>query len=709
MFGQHMFGRHEEGTAVSQQSFYITTPIYYPNDFLHIGHSYTTVAADAMARYKRLRGYDVMYLTGTDEHGLKIQQRAQQAGKDVHEFLDEIISWIRDLWQRLDISYDDFIRTTEERHTRVVAEMFERLIDQGDIYLSDYEGWYCTPCESFWSERELQDGKCPDCGREVQFVREESYFFRMSKYVDRLLQYYDEHPDFIQPESRKNEMINNFIKPGLKDLCVSRTSFDWGIHVTRDPKHVVYVWLDALTNYITAIGYGSDNPDLRAKFEKYWPADVHFVGKEIVRFHVIYWPIILMALGLPLPKKVYGHGFLMMKDGKMSKSKGNVIDPKLLIERYGSDAIRYFLLREIPFGQDGVFTPESLVQRLNYDLANDLGNLIHRTAAMMSKFVDGQVPEPGDRTELDIELATLFEATVQAVAEHMESMQFSLALAEIWKVVRRANKYIDEAAPWSLAKQGDTPRLGTVMYNLAETIRGVAVLISPFLPRAAVSIREQYSIAAADATWDSIAKFGSLQPGGTVHSASPLFPRLEVESELEQLDALASGALARAAAMQAEATGQAAESAALANSASASGPDSGLKGTGAAQSNTAAPHADGASDAGDGGKELIGIDVFEQIELRVGQIEVAEPVPKADKLLRLEVNLGTETRQIVSGIAKYFQPEELVGQKVIVVTNLKPVKLRGVQSNGMILAASEDGVLKLATVPDGMPNGAIVK
>ncbi|GMA50554.1 hypothetical protein GCM10025857_19110 [Alicyclobacillus contaminans] len=374
---------------MTKPTFYITTPIYYPNDTLHIGHSYTTVAADALARYKRLRGYDVMYLTGTDEHGQKIQQRAKQAGKDVMEFLDEIIAWIRDLWDRLDISYDDFIRTTEPRHTKVVEDIFERLIAQGDIYLDAYEGWYCTPCESFWLERDLKDGKCPDCGREVNFVREPSYFFRMSKYVDRLLQYYEENPDFIQPESRKNEMINNFIKPGLQDLCVSRTSFDWGVHVRSNPKHVVYVWLDALTNYITAIGYGSDNPEERAKFERYWPANVHFVGKEIVRFHVIYWPIILMALGLPLPKKVYGHGFLLMKDGKMSKSKGNVIDPKLLIERYGSDAIRYFLLREIPFGQDGVFTPDSLVERLNYDLANDLGNLVHRTAAMIHRFNRG--------------------------------------------------------------------------------------------------------------------------------------------------------------------------------------------------------------------------------------------------------------------------------------------------------------------------------
>ncbi|MCL6446195.1 MAG: methionine--tRNA ligase, partial [Alicyclobacillus sp.] len=472
----------QEGCTVAKPTFYLTTPIYYPNDKLHIGHAYTTVAADAVARYKRLRGYDVMYLTGTDEHGQKIQLRAERAGLKPKEFLDDIIAWIQDLWTRLDISYDDFIRTTEPRHTKVVEALFERLIDQDDIYLGDYEGWYCTPCESFWTERELVDGKCPDCGREVQYVKEQSYFFRMSKYVDRLLAYYEEHPDFIQPESRKNEMINNFIKPGLQDLCVSRTSFDWGIHVRRDPRHVVYVWLDALTNYITAIGYGSDDPALRAKFERYWPADVHFVGKEIVRFHVIYWPIILMALGLPLPKKVYGHGFLLMKDGKMSKSKGNVIDPKLLIERYGSDAIRYFLLREIPFGQDGVFTPEALVQRLNFDLANDLGNLIHRTAAMLHRFVGGVVPAPsGTRPEIDEQLITLARETVADYEAHMDEMQLSVALADVWKLVRQANKYIDETAPWALAKQGNVDRLNTVMYTLVEVIRIISILVQPFL------------------------------------------------------------------------------------------------------------------------------------------------------------------------------------------------------------------------------------
>jgi methionyl-tRNA synthetase len=676
---------------MAKPTFYITTPIYYPNDKLHIGHSYTTVAADALARYKRLRGYDVMYLTGTDEHGQKIQLRAQDAGKPVMQFLDEIIAWIKDLWDKLDISYDDFIRTTEPRHTKVVEEIFERLIDQGDIYLSDYEGWYCTPCESFWAERELVDGKCPDCGREVQFVSEESYFFRMSKYVDRLLQFYEEHPDFIQPESRKNEMINNFIKPGLKDLCVSRTSFDWGIPVRRDPKHVVYVWLDALTNYITAIGYGSDDPAQRAKFEKYWPADVHFVGKEIVRFHVIYWPIILMALGLPLPKKVYGHGFLLMKDGKMSKSKGNVIDPKLLIDRYGSDAIRYFLLREIPFGQDGVFTPEALVERLNFDLANDFGNLVHRTAAMLHRFLGGRIPQPGPRTQAELELAELAEQTVRDVEQHMDEMQFSVALADIWRLVRAANKYIDDMAPWALHKQGDEERLRTVMYTVAETIRLVSVWVQPFIPRAGAQVLDQYGISPEHRTWDSTHRFGAEIGGSAVEQRPPLFPRLDVEQELEALAGLTRG--------PAPAAKEQTEPRADAGAGEDRRENAGQEGQ---TVETQAP-------AGVQTKDTIGIDVFDQVELRVGQIRAAERIPNADKLLRLEVDLGAETRQIVSGIAKHFQPEELVGKKVVVVVNLKPVKLRGVESSGMILAASTEDQLQLVTVPDFMPNGAVVK
>lgn len=666
---------------MTKPTFYITTPIYYPNDKLHIGHSYTTVAADALARYKRLRGYDVMYLTGTDEHGQKIQKRAEEAGKDVMEFLDEIIAWIRDLWDKLDISYDDFIRTTDPRHTKVVEEIFERLIEQGDIYLDAYEGWYCTPCESFWAERELKDGKCPDCGREVHFVREPSYFFRMSKYVDRLLQFYEENPDFIQPESRKNEMINNFIKPGLQDLCVSRTSFDWGVRVRSNPKHVVYVWLDALTNYITAIGYGSDNPADREKFERYWPANVHFVGKEIVRFHVIYWPIILMALGLPLPKKVYGHGFLLMKDGKMSKSKGNVIDPKLLIERYGSDAIRYFLLREIPFGQDGVFTPDSLVERLNYDLANDLGNLVHRTAAMVHKFSEGVIPVPAGYQAQDQALIDLALQTVKDVEAHMDEMQFSLALSDIWKVVRQANKYIDETAPWALYKNGDTDRLNTVLYTMTDVIRMVAVLIQPFLPRTASEILRRYKVDAEAAKWDALYSFGGASSGQTVEQGDPLFPRLDIKAELEAL---------------AELTGKRAGTEAAAQKATKQEVKQ-VSEKQTQEKQTAET------------RNLIGIDTFSQVELRVGQIQSAERVEGADKLLKLQVDLGSEVRQVVSGIAKHFTTDELVGQKVVVVTNLKPVKLRGVQSNGMILAASEGDLLKLVTVPETIPNGAVVK
>lgn len=666
---------------MDKPTFYLTTPIYYPNDKLHIGHAYTTVAADALARYKRLRGFDVMYLTGTDEHGQKIQNRASEAGKPTIEFLDDIILWIRDLWGRLDISNDDFIRTTEERHSRIVAQIFERLIDQGDIYLGEYEGWYCTPDESFWSERELKDGKCPECGREVQLVKEESYFFRMSKYVPRLLEYYEQNPDFIQPESRKNEMINNFIKPGLQDLCVSRTSFDWGIHVSRNPKHVVYVWLDALTNYITAIGYGSDDLALQAKFDRYWPADVHFVGKDIVRFHTIYWPIILMAIGLPLPKKVYGHGHFLMKDGKMSKSKGNVIDPKLLIERYGSDAIRYFLLREVPFGQDGVFTPDALVQRLNFDLANDFGNLVHRTAAMINRFVDGVVPTPSDVEAIDEDIRKLAQQTVLNVNQHMDEMQFSIALTDIWKLVRQANKYIDETAPWSLNKSGNQRRLQTVLYNMAETVRYITVLIQPFMTKAPQAIETQYGFTPEQMTWESLEKFGQLKPGVRVQQGNPLFPRLDMEQELGALENL-TGTKTQASAVEAKAAEMQKK------------PSKESK-TAMEQTGTA--------------KEQIGIDVFGQVELKVGQVKVCDRVPDADKLLRLEIDLGTEVRQIVSGIAKYYSPEELVGKKVVVVTNLKPVKLRGVESNGMILAASEGNQLSVVTVPDSMPNGAIVK
>lgn len=665
---------------MNQSSFYITTPIFYPNDKLHIGHAYTTVAADSMARYKRLRGFNVMFLTGTDEHGLKIQNKAKELGMEELPYLNQIIAWIQDLWTQLGISNDDFIRTTEERHKQVVEQIFERLIENDDIYLSHYEGWYCTPDESFWSERELVDGKCPECHREVQYVREESYFFRMSKYVDRLLAHFQEHPEFIQPESRKNEMINNFITPGLQDLCVSRTSFDWGIHVKSNPKHVIYVWIDALTNYITALGYLSDDQKLQEKFETYWPADMQFVGKDIVRFHTIYWPIILMALGLPLPKQVFGHGFFLQKDGKMSKSRGNVIDPFTIIHRYGRDALRYFLMREIPFGQDGVFTPEAMVERLNFDLANDFGNLVHRTVAMLHRYTGGIVPAAGPLLEIDSRLVALSNQTVLDVETHMDGAQFSVALTDIWKLVRQANKYIDETAPWSIQKSGDTERLHTVLYHMAGVIRVISVLTQPFLIDAPAAIFEQFQLSAEETTWESAKNFASLASGRTANQRAPLFPRLDVEAEVTAL---------------AELTG---------NQAAKTVPSQQAK----QKQTKTSDSTDGATAEADG-QALITIDTFGQVSLTVGQIREAAKVEGADKLLKLQIDLGSEVRQIVSGIAKYYTTDELVGQKVVVVTNLKPVKLRGVESNGMVLAASQGDTLKLVTVPDTMPNGAVVK
>ncbi|MGA9287943.1 MAG: methionine--tRNA ligase, partial [Anaerobacillus sp.] len=465
---------------MGDKNFYITTPIYYPSGKLHIGHAYTTVAGDAMARYKRLRGFDVQYLTGTDEHGQKIQKKAQEQGVTPQKYVDDIVAGIKELWDKLDISYDDFIRTTEKRHEEIVETIFQKMYEKGDIYLDQYEGWYCTQCESFFTERQLVDGKCPDCGREVEKVKEESYFFKMGKYSDRLLKFYEDNPEFIQPESRKNEMINNFIKPGLEDLAVSRTSFDWGVKVPGDPKHVIYVWIDALSNYITSLGYGTENDEL---YNKFWPADVHLVGKEIVRFHTIYWPIMLMSLDLPLPKKVFAHGWLLMKDGKMSKSKGNVVDPVTLIDRYGLDALRYYLLREVPFGSDGVFTPESFVERINHDLANDLGNLLNRTVAMIDKYFDGEVPVyNGSVTEFDDNLTEMVHTTITKVEHSLENMEFSVALASIWQLISRTNKYIDETEPWILAKdEANKEQLGAVMVHLAESLRQVAILLQPFL------------------------------------------------------------------------------------------------------------------------------------------------------------------------------------------------------------------------------------
>ncbi|MFD1407044.1 methionine--tRNA ligase [Kroppenstedtia eburnea] len=660
---------------MTKPSFYITTPIYYPNDKLHIGHAYTTVAGDAMARYKRLRGYDVLYLTGTDEHGQKIERRAKEQGMDPQEFVDGIVKGIRKLWDELEISYDDFIRTTQDRHKKVAQQLFQRLLDQGDIYLDEYEGWYCTPCESFWTERQLEEGNCPDCHRSVEKVREQSYFFRLGKYADRLLQYYEENPDFIQPESRKNEMIQNFIKPGLEDLAVSRTTFDWGIPVPGNPEHVMYVWIDALTNYISALGYGTEDD---SKYQTYWPADVHLVGKDIIRFHTVIWPILLMALDLPLPKKVFGHGFFQMKDGKMSKSKGNVVDPLPLIDRYGLDVLRYYLLREVPFGSDGVFTPESFIERANADLANDLGNLLHRTLTMVQKYSDGVVPRRlPELTREDERLEQLAQTTVQKVEAAMEKLQFSVAMISIWELIRGTNRYLEETMPWELAKDpANQPRLGSVLYHVVEGLRMVSILIQPFLVRTPARMWEQLGISSGEITsWDSLYRFGSFPAGTKVNKQQPLFPRLDVEEEAKTIVRMMGGTPVNT--------------------------DSDGKEVPSTPEKKGKKQADEAP--------VISIEDFNQVDLRVAQVQNAEKVKGADRLLKLQLDLGYETRQVVAGVAQHYEPQELVGQKVIMVANLKPVKLRGELSQGMVLAAKEGDHLVLSTVSGDISNGTRVK
>lgn len=642
-----------------KKPYYITTPIYYPSAKLHIGNTYTTVAADALARFKRLTGHEVMFLTGTDEHGQKIQRIAEEKGITPKAYVDEIVAGIKDLWEVMNISYDKFIRTTDDYHKKTVQDIFKKLYDQGDIYKASYEGLYCTPCESFWTETQLVNGNCPDCGRPVEKAQEEAYFFQMSKYADRLMKYIEENPDFIQPESRKNEMINNFLKPGLQDLCVSRTSFNWGIPVTFDDKHVVYVWIDALSNYISALGYGQENQDL---YKKFWPADVHLVGKDIIRFHTIYWPIMLMALELPLPKQVFGHGWLLVDGGKMSKSKGNVVDPVVLVNHFGVDAVRYYLLREIPFGSDGLFNNEIFIKKINSDLANDLGNLVSRTVAMIDKYFECVIQAPTAKEAIDDELIKLALETPVKVEKAIDNLKIPEALEAIWELIGRANKYIDETTPWILAKDEEKKeRLGTVLYNLVESLRFASVLISPFLPETSVKINEQINTEIT--TWNSLASFDGTSAGTKVNKGNVIFPRIDVEAKLQEFEAL-------------KAAGQP-----------------------KAEKRDMVPL-----------KEEITIDDFDKIDLRVVKVLACEPVKGAKKLLKLKVDLNGEERQVVSGIAKYYKPEELVGKNVVLVANLKPVKLRGELSQGMILAAATDDDQQLFVVnPGEIPTGSLVK
>lgn len=669
-------------------TFYITTPIYYPSGKLHIGNSYTTIACDVLARYKRLQGYDVFFLTGTDEHGLKIEQKAQALGMQPQEYVDKMAADIKELWKKLEITNDKFIRTTDDYHEKAVQNIFEKLLAKGDIYLGKYRGWYSVSDEEYFTESQLAEvyrdedgnmigGKAPS-GHEVQLVEEDCYFFKMSKYADRLVKYYEEHPDFIIPDTRKNEMLNNFIKPGLEDLALTRTSFNWGVKVSSNPEHVVYVWIDALFNYITALGYETGDDD--SLFKKYWPADVHMVGKEIVRFHTIYWPIILMALDLPLPKHIIGHGWLLMRDGKMSKSKGNVVYPEMIVERYGLDALRYYLMRAVPFGNDGVFTPEDFIGKINFDLANDLGNLLNRTVAMINKYRGGQIPElKSGVTAFDKDLEDVAANTIKNFEEQMDSVHFSNALDEVWKLVARSNKYIDETEPWILAKdETKKDELDSVLAHLAASLRLVAILIQPVMTHTPKEIFAQLGLNSDDMAIQGVSYFDLPAGAQVVAKGTPIFPRLDVEEEQEYIKSK------------------------MTKNEKAKGRK--------AMAEKAKENWDPENTTLVLTKDEIKFDKFDKVELKVAEIKEVSKVEGADKLLKFRLDAGDEgDRQILSGIAQWYpNPEELVGKKVIAVTNLKPRKMRGEVSQGMLLSAEFGETVQLITVSENIPNGSLV-
>lgn len=644
---------------MTKDTFYVTTPIYYPNDKLHIGHTYTTTAADTIAKFKELQGYETELITGSDEHGQKLQKAAEEHDMEPLEYINGIVKTFKDLWSTLEVDYTEFVRTTSQEHKEDVQQIFKKVYDKGDIYKDKYEGYYCTPCEAYWKERELdEEGNCPDCNRPVEWMEEESYFFKMSKYEDQLLQFLDENPDFIQPAKRRNEMIN-FIKDGLEDLCVSRTSFDWGIPVPIDEDHVIYVWFDALISYLTGIGFGSD----KKKYNNYWPADIHIVGKDILRFHTIIWPAILMAADIELPDQVFGHGFLTVEGGKMSKSKGNVVDPIKLVEDFGVDAVRYYLMREVAFGTDGSYSTEAFIRRINSDLANDLGNLLNRTVAMVEQYFDGVIPEPGSETDYDLDLKETANEELTAMAEDMENLQFSTALEHLWTFIRRTNKYIDQTTPWILAKDEDKKdELGTVLYNLLEALRIIAIALKPFLPEAPAKIWQQIGIKSDldQQGWSEVEEWGLLEAGVEVNSGDPIFPRVDIEEYFAKQDEIKEDKEEETAEMTEE--------------------------------------------------DKITFDDFSKLDLRVAEVLEAEKIEDSNKLLKLQVALGEEERQLVAGIAKHYKADELVGKKVLIVANLEPATIFGTESNGMILAASNDeGELTLTTVDQDIESGSKIE